>query len=291
MKFDPADLPYDEISERLILGAGDKHLPDGWIAARLPRPALPVDIYLQKLLGHNTKRVLRDADDLRAQHPLGVCPFALARHGIAHAASHASYRSHKDTDVRPVVVEALQSAKKTFARLCTALGPAYRDANMLLEASEHIDLEAIPRRKQLAETMLVLLSLLPSAQPAMAGLHQELSQNTGDVYRLSFVRSLAGVWWQLAGADPSPSAGPFQEFVIAAWCSLSSDAASTDADWRSAIETAMRRVGDGEWRIPAQGKTEPRPSNASALVTAFDPFFEISQLEARATELRQKYFS
>jgi hypothetical protein len=69
-----------------------------------------------------------------------------------------------------------------------------------------------------------------------------LSKYPGNVWRLSFVSSLFEGWWVLTGKDPKASPRPCQEFVCAAWCSLSPRAAPTDADWGGAIKVALARV-------------------------------------------------
>jgi hypothetical protein len=91
--------------------------------------------------------------------------------------------------------------------------------------------------------------ILENSTRDSVALHKKLSRYRGDVWRLSFVRALFAEWWLLTGKDPKSSPRPCQDFICAAWCSLSPAAAPTDADWGSAIKVALARCEPGEWRI------------------------------------------
>src|ERR1700753_1968535 len=70
----PSNVTQRALAKRLKVTA--EALPAGWIAGRLPRPALPIDECVSGLV---LKRRIRSPADLRALHPLAVCPYALAR--------------------------------------------------------------------------------------------------------------------------------------------------------------------------------------------------------------------
>jgi hypothetical protein len=239
--FDPSALGHDDLARRLRI-VSPSALPSSWPAGRLPRPALPIDECVQVLL---KKRRIRPTAELQAIHPLGVCPYAIARYGIAVAASYARQEKNKEIFKKRSVIPALKALKDERRRLCISLNYALALVQPLLDASGQLQLSAV-HPDDLANAIVTLRNRLGEAD--IQSDLRELSKFRGNVWRLTFVASLFAEWWVLTGKDPKPSAGPCQEFICAAWCTLSSLAAETDADWASAIKVALSRCGPGAWR-------------------------------------------
>jgi hypothetical protein len=117
----------------------------------------------------------------------------------------------------------------------------------LLDASGQLNLSAVDA-EALSDAMLSLRDHLGEAHAGIVSALRDLSKYRGNVWRLSFVAALFAEWWVLTGKDPKPSAGPCQDFICEAWCSLSPVATTTDADWASAIKVARSRYKPGAWR-------------------------------------------
>ena len=131
---------------------------------------------------------------------------------------------------------------------CVSLYWAEIRAERILGGSEQFGV-SMPGLKRLFEALSRSRRLLQSTNDDIASLHQEFSKYRGNVWRLSFVTALFAEWWILTNRDPVASPGPCQDFICAAWCSLSPQAAPTDADWTSAIKVARVRCKVGEWRV------------------------------------------
>jgi hypothetical protein len=240
--FNPATVAHHDIARRFEISS-DAVLPSGWAAGHSPRPALPIDKCVGELL---RKRWIRKPSDLQDIHRLGVCPYALARYGVVRAAHHAGVEQEKRNKLKPVLA-ALKYLRDYGPKVHDELCWAEWRVHVLLEASEQLGV-SLPRLKPLLEAMSRSRRLLEKGSQAIASRHRDLSKYRGNVWRLSFVTALFTVWWVLTEKDPKASPGPCQDFICAAWCSLSPVAAETDADWTSAIKVAKSRCKPGEWR-------------------------------------------
>jgi hypothetical protein len=240
--FDPSALDHCELARRLEVVSGSA-LPPGWLAGHFPTPSLPIDECVQVLL--ETRRIQQPAE-MQAVHRLGACPYAIARYGVVRAASFARQEQEKQK-LKRRVIEDLKDLKNERPRLCTSLDYALALVQPLRDASGQLNLSAIDAQA-LSDAMLSLRDHLGEAHAGIVSALRELSKYRGNVWRLSFVAALFAEWWVLTGKDPKPSAGPCQEFICAAWCSLSPVAAETDADWASAIKVARSRYKPGAWR-------------------------------------------
>ena len=241
--FNPEAVAHSSLAKRLRVCDG--MLPPDWVARRLPEPALPIDECVHRLI---RKGWIRNDADLRAAHKLGECPFAVARFGVMRAAVYAGTLQSNENDVKPAVFAALKYLKEDAPRLCIQLYPAEMRAQLLLGRLDLLGL-SLPRLKRLYDALSRSRILLESMNDDIASLHRELSKHRGNVWRLSFVTALFAEWWVLTAKDPKSSPGPCQEFICAAWCSLSPSAAPTDADWGSAIKVGLARCEPGRWRV------------------------------------------
>jgi hypothetical protein len=243
LSFNPVTVSHRDIVGRLKVVSAST-LPPGWRAGHFPRPPLPIDECVQVLVN---KRRIRQPTELQAIHPLGVCPYAIARHGVVRAAQHAGDEQEKQDKLKPRVLDALKYLKDYGPKVRFELCGAERKVHFLLEASEQLGV-SLPELEPLLEAMSRSRRLLEQSSQAIASLHRDLSKHRGNVWRLSFVTALFAEWWVLTAKDPKASPGPCQDFICAAWCSLSTVAAATDADWVSAIKVAKSRCKPGEWR-------------------------------------------
>jgi hypothetical protein len=243
--FDPTTIGQRDLARRLKV-VSRAELPSGWAPGRLPRPTLPIDECVQIL---RRKRRLRDPVELRRQHPLGICPFALARHGALRAALYAASEQEKQDSLKPVVLDALKYLREEGPRLRTALYAGEVRAEVIRANLDQLG-DAVPRIKRLCESLSRSRELLEATAEGIVSARRDLSKRRGNVWRLSFVTALFAEWWILTAHDPKASPGPCQEFICAAWCSLSPLAAPTDADWGSAIKVARSRCRAGSWRVP-----------------------------------------
>jgi hypothetical protein len=241
--FDPTKLGDAAIPRRLKVTSAAV-LPAGWTSGRLPQPALPIDECVQILL---RKRRIREAPELQALRRLGACPYAVARHGVVRAAAFAAREQEKQDRLKPVAIDALKYFKYEGPRLRTELHFAWVRAERLLDLTDQLDILDVDAAA-LSDATSSLRDLLNDARGGIASAHRELSKFGGNVWRLSFVRALFTEWWVLTGKDPKASPGPCQDFICAAWCSLSPLATPTDADWGSAIKVALTRCQPGQWR-------------------------------------------
>jgi len=241
--FDPSTVTQRELAKRLRVTA--EAPPPGWVAGRLPRPALPIDECVSELI---RKRRICASADLRAIHPLGACPYAVARSAVLRAASHARIQQSYENELRPAVAAAVKYLKDEGRRLANVIHGAERKAQVLVDGLDLLEL-SLPRGKALLGALSRSRELLDSGTGDIASLHKQLSKYRGGVWRLSFVRALFTEWWVLTGKDPKASPGPCQDFICAAWCSLSPLAAPTDADWGSAIKVALARCKPDQWRV------------------------------------------
>jgi len=241
--FDHSTVAHRDLAKRLKMTADA--LPPGWVAGRLPRPSLPIDECVDRLI---RKRRIRASAELRAIHPLGACPYAVARSAVVHAASYAGTQQSYEKELKPAVAAAVKYFKDEGRWLLNVIYGAELNAQVLLDGLDLLEL-SLPRRKALFGSLSRSRHLLAGASDDFASLHKQLSKYRGDVWRLSFVRTLFTEWWVLTGKDPKASPGPCQDFICAAWCSLSPLAAPTDADWGSAIKVALNRCQPGQWRV------------------------------------------
>jgi hypothetical protein len=240
--FNPSTGTQRDLAKRLQVTG--EALPTGWVAGRVPRPALPIDDCVSELI---RKRRIRAAADLKALHPLGTCPYAIARLAVLRAASHARIQQSIEDEVRPAVAAAVNYLKDEARQLARRIHGAERKAQVLVDGLDLLEL-SLPRGKALLGALSRSRELLENSTRNFVALHKQVSRYRGDVWRLSFVRALFAEWWLLTGKDPKSSPGPCQDFICAAWCSLSPAAAPTDADWGSAIKVALARCQPGEWR-------------------------------------------
>src|SRR5262249_8086679 len=120
-------------------------------------------------------------------------------------------------------------------------------SGLVCDVSGQLELSAL-HLEPLSTAITSLRRELGEAEAAIQSARRELPRDRGDGWRLSLWAALFPVWWVLTGKDPKPSAGPFQDFVCAAWCSLSSRKTTTDADWASAIKVALSRYEPAAWR-------------------------------------------
>jgi hypothetical protein len=210
----------------------------------------------------------------------------MARSAVAHAAVRASWHEIK-AENRSSIVAALKHLKDEGPKLRDALKRTGQALGVLMHASEYNDFR-IPHLKTLTDAVVRSVIFLESTRPDIIERHLELSQHTGNVWRLSFVRGLFGSWWYLTGRDPVASAGPFQRFVIAAWCSLSPRASPDDADWRSSIQTCLKRSRPGDWRLEPQMSSIHVRDTAAAISAALDDFVEMCELDDRLAALKRR---
>jgi hypothetical protein len=172
----------------------------------------------------------------------------VARLAVLRAASHARIQQSYEDELRPAVASAVKHFKDEGRWLRSVIYGAERKAQVLVDGLDLLEL-SLPRGKALLGALSRSRELLESSTGDIAALHKQLSRYRGGVWRLSFVRALFAEWWLLTGMDPKSSPGPCQDFICAAWCSLSPAAAPTDADWGSAIKVALARCQPGEWRV------------------------------------------
>jgi hypothetical protein len=243
ISFDPAAVAHRDLAKRLKVTTDA--LPSGWVAGRLPRPPLPIDECVDQLI---RKRRVRAPAELQAIHPLGDCPYAVARSAVVRAASYAGTQQSYEDELKPKVAAAVKHFKDEGRWLRSVMYGAEVKAQILVDGLGLLQL-SFPRRKALLAALSRSRELLESTSSDIASLHKQLSKHRGNVWRLSFVSSLFAGWWVLTGKDPKSSPGPCQEFICAAWCSLSPAAAPTDADWGSAIKVALARCEPGQWRV------------------------------------------
>jgi hypothetical protein len=243
--FDHSTVAHRDLAEQLKM-TGDA-LPPGWVAGRLPRPSILIDDCVNDLLIRKP-HIIRASAELRAIHPLGACPYAVARSAVVHAASYAGTQHSYDKELRPKVARAAKYLKDEGRWLSNVIYGAEVQAQVLLDGLDPLEL-SFQDGEELFRALLHARHLLECASDDFTSLHKELSKYRGDVWRLSFVPALFNEWWVLTGKDPKASPGPFQEFVCAAWCTLSPLAASADADWTSAIKIALNRCQPGQWRV------------------------------------------
>lgn len=241
--FDPTALGHRDVARRLKVSSATV-LPANWAPRRLPRPTLPIDQNVETLL---KKRRIRDVSELQTLCRLGACPYAIARYGVVRAATFAAREQEKQDRSKPIAIDALKYLKDEGPKLRAALHYAWVRAERLIDLSDELDLSDVDAA-MLSEGTSALRDFLNDAQAGIASAHRELSKYGGNVWRLSFVRALFAEWWLLTGKDPKSSPGPCQDFICAAWCSLSPAAAPTDADWGSAIKVALARCQPGQWR-------------------------------------------
>jgi hypothetical protein len=241
--FNPSTVTQRELTKSLRV-AGEA-LPPGWVAGRIPRPALPIDECVSELI---RKRRIRAAANLTASHPLGACPYAVARSAVLRAASHARIQQSYENELRPAVAAAVKYFKDEGRWLRSVIYGAERKAQVLVDGLDLLELD-LPHRGALLESLSRTYELLENSTGDITALHKQLSRYRGDVWRLGFVSSLFEGWWVLTGKDPKSSPGPCQDFICAAWCSLSPLAAPTDADWGSAIKVALARSEPSQWRV------------------------------------------
>jgi hypothetical protein len=242
--FDPSTVAPRDLAKQLETTADA--LPLGWVAGRLPQPPLPIDDCVNELLIRKP-RVLRASAELRAIHPLGACPYAVARSAVVHAASYAGTQQSYEKELRPKVARAAKYLKDEGRWLSDVIYGAELEAQVLRDGLDPLEL-SFPDGEELLGSLSRSRQLLEGASDDFTSLHKQLSKYRGNVWRLSFVRSLFNEWWVLTGKDPKPSPGPCQDFICAAWCTLSERAADTNADWGSAIKTALNRCQPGQWR-------------------------------------------
>jgi hypothetical protein len=251
--FDHSTVAHRDLAKRLKMTADA--LPPGWVAGRLPRPSFPIDECVDQLI-RKKRRIIRASAELQAIHPLGACPYGVARSAVVHAASYAGTQLSYEKELKPAVAAAAKYFKAEGRWLGKVIYGAELQAQVLVDGLDLLEL-SLPRRKAIFKTLSHARRLLEGASDDFTSLHKQLSKNPGDVWRLSFVRKLFNEWWVLTGKDPKASPGPFQEFVCAAWCTLSPLAAPTDADWRSAIKTALNRCQPGQWRGRLRPESAP----------------------------------
>jgi hypothetical protein len=136
------------------------------------------------------------------------------------AALHAGVEQEKQDKLKPRVLEALKYLRDYGPKVRSELCWAERRVHVLLEASEPLGV-SLPQLKPLLEAMSRSRRLLEKGSQTIASLHRDLSKHRGNVWRLSFVTALFAEWWLLTAKDPKASPGPCQDFICAAWCSLS----------------------------------------------------------------------
>jgi hypothetical protein len=228
--FNPANVTQRALAKRLKVTG--ETLPSGWDAGRIPRPALPIDECVSELI---RKRRIRAAADLRALHPLGACPYAVARSAVLRAASHARIQSYED-ELRPAVAAAVKHFKDEVRWLRCVIYGAERRAQVLVDGLDLLEL-SFPRGKALLGSLSRSREVLENSTGDIAALHKQLSKYRGNVWRLGFVSSLFEGWWILTGKDPKSLPGPCQDFICAAWCSRQLvTAVSREADHRKTYQ-------------------------------------------------------
>ncbi|MBR1154594.1 hypothetical protein [Bradyrhizobium sp. JYMT SZCCT0428] len=249
--FDPTSLTLRDLSSKLKVI--QPRLPAGWVAGRMPIPSWPVDEYVKELL---RKRSISHSAEV--QSTFGSCSYAIARYGVHLAVGFAHEQYRREAEIKEPIVAALKYLKDNDSRLRAILKPTRGRVQSVLEGVEDLGF-SLSRIESLAEALLVSEEQLIKARPLIKALHLELSRKHGvewqrSVWRRSFVKALFSAWWWLTEKDPKSSAGPFQRFVIASWCSLSPEAAPDDADWKNAISGALSNSRPGEWHILPDGR-------------------------------------
>jgi hypothetical protein len=189
--FDHSIVAPRDLAKRLKMTADA--LPPGWVAERLPRPSLPIDDCVNELLIRKP-RILRASAELRAIHPLGACPYAVARSAVAHAASYAGTQLSYEKELRPKVARAAKYLKDEGRWLGNVIYGAELKAQVLLDGLDPLEL-SFPDGEKLFRSLLHARLLLEGASDDFTSLHKQLSKYRGDVWRLSFVRALFNEWW------------------------------------------------------------------------------------------------
>ena len=168
---------------------------------RIPRPALPIDECVSELI---RKRRIRAAANLTAIHPLGACPYAVARSAVIRAASQARIQQSYESELKPKVAAAVKHFKDEGRWLGDVMYGAEVKAHILVDGLDLLQL-SFPRRKALLAALSRSRELLESTSGDIASLHKQLSKHRGNVWRLSFVTSLFAGWWVLTGKNPKSS--------------------------------------------------------------------------------------
>jgi hypothetical protein len=171
--FKPSTVTRSELAKRLKV-TGDA-LPAGWVAERLPRPALPIDECISGLV---LKRRIRSPADLRALHPLGACPYALARSAVLLAAGHARIRQSIEDEIRPEVSAAAMYFKDKGRWLRAVVYGAERKAQILVDGLDALELD-LPHREDLLEALSRSRELLENSTRKFVALHKQVSSTAG----------------------------------------------------------------------------------------------------------------
>ena len=177
ISFDHSTVAHRDLAKRLKMTADA--LPPGWVAGRLPRPSIPIDECVDQLLIRK-RRIIRASAELRAIHPLGACPYAVARSAVVHAASYAGTQQSYEKELRPAVAAAAKYFKDEGRGLSNAIYWAELKAQVLLDGLDPLEL-SLPSGKALFRSLSRSRHLLEGASDDFTSLHKQLSKYRGDV--------------------------------------------------------------------------------------------------------------
>jgi hypothetical protein len=251
--FDPTDIAtFEELQKiilRLELDGRDEMLPAYWKPWTQPVPALPIDEFVTTLAGRNRKPRLLTPDDLR-RHRLGACPYAMARSGVAAAIEFATVKDDLE-DLKAYTTFKLGGLKTELPALESKLRSAISHISSIGKSQEFFHEFDNGALNILADRLILALVSIRETLPWIESHHLERSQHRGNLWRQAFVGSLFNTWWTLTNSDPSPSSGPFLEFIEKSWLSLSPEDLPEVSSWESPIRTCLRSDPERSWRREA----------------------------------------
>jgi hypothetical protein len=253
--FDPFDLDLDGIYARLSFQASAQRLPPNWRPWKQPSPPLPIDEFITELIERRRAPKMRAPAELARYHPMGLCPYGVARAELARASLNALLCV--DTERHRVTATAeIMLAAKGLPGLRAEIAAMVDRLMLISEAQEYAfdqDLEGVPLIEH-ADNLAAVRSELQKLEEPLTRLYMRRSQTNvnANVWRISFAGFLFGAWWRLTGSDPSTTE-PFTKFLDRAWQTLTAGRLP-DLPWESAIGTARTRArlehgSEAPWRI------------------------------------------
>jgi hypothetical protein len=113
----------------------------------------------------------------------------LARSAVLRAAGHARIQQSIEDEVRPEVAAAAKYFQDEGRWLRAVVYGAERKAQILVDGLDELELD-LPHREDLLEALSRSREILENSTRNFVALHKQVSRNRGEVWRLSFVRSL-----------------------------------------------------------------------------------------------------
>ena len=246
MAISPENIEWEQVNLGVREAFTKQSLPNGWLPNQKPSPALPIDEFISNLISPSRQSRLRLQKDFKDCEWTAECPYFFARSRIANAFLYANHQVRLD-ESRIRALTALANLKSRMEGLESEIASAAKSASALLRTNEDVPFELYSLR-DMAEALAYSHILIGKNRENIGRLHVDLSQNRGNVWRISFVTSLGVAWYCLVRKKPSAS-GRFPAFMDAALASVS-DALAPVVDWTSSIKTARKRV-NGEWTRPS----------------------------------------